>query len=347
MEILLRITNIIHETPDTKTFYIEHIGGKNILYRPGQFLTFIFREAGHEVRRSYSLGSTPGVDNSLFITVKRKVNGSISRQLFDHYKTGNILTAIEPSGRFIIDEPPAKRYIFIAAGSGITPVFSLIKQLLYFQPATTVLLINQCRNEQHIIYANELNELRQKFADRFSVIQLFSQPSSHLYISQRLNNIWLETIIRQQLTGHDLHELQCYICGPMVFMLMAQFTLKLLGLTDEQIHKEQFVISKPSPAPLLQDTMPKLVTINYRHNVYQLQAAYPTSILDAALKQGIQLPYSCKAGICSTCTAVCLKGKIVMSNNEVLTDKDMAQGMVLTCTGYAETDAEISFPQST
>lgn len=343
MNLSFRIVNIIHETPDTKSFYLELIEGDGIAYQAGQFLTFIFTDKGHEIRRSYSLGSTPGIDNNLFITVKRKTNGSISRRLFEHYKTGDILTAIEPSGKFVVEELLGTRYVFIAAGSGITPVFSIIKQLLFFHQQTSVLLINQCRDEASIIYAGQLQQLLQRFGGRFSIIQLFSQPTSNGYYSQRLNNTLFEIIIKQQVSMYDVNSMQCYICGPVVFMLMAQFTLKLLRFTDAQIHKEQFVITPPPPAPLITDTTPKQVIIQYKRNIYHVRAAYPTSILDAALKQGVQLPYSCKAGICSTCMATCTRGKIIMSNNDVLTEKDLAEGKILTCTGYAVTDVEIVF----
>ncbi|HWB25460.1 MAG TPA: 2Fe-2S iron-sulfur cluster-binding protein [Chitinophagaceae bacterium] len=341
MELSFRIVDIVHETPDTKSFFLEHAEGSEASYKPGQFLTFIFRDAGNEVRRSYSLGSAPGVDATLFITVKRKPNGSVSRRLFEHYKTGDILTAIEPSGKFVIEEPYAARYVFIAAGSGITPVFSLIKYLLYFHPKTSVLLINQCRDEANVIYGQQLQMLQQKFSTRFTVLQLFSQPATHRFFSQRLNNTLFEMCIKQQLAQYAIRHMQCYICGPPVFMLMAQFTLKLLHFSDEQIHKEQFVIVKPPVVPLITDATPKKVRIQYRRTEYNIKASYPTSILDAALQNGISLPYSCKAGICSTCMATCTRGKIVMSNNEVLTGKDIDAGKVLTCTGFAETDCEI------
>jgi len=341
MFLSFRIIDIVHETPDTKSFYLEEVNGVNVDYKPGQFLTFIFTDTGHEVRRSYSLGSTPGVDTNIFITVKRKTNGSISRRLFENYKTGDVLTAIEPSGKFIVEEPLNKRYVFIAAGSGITPVFSIIKYLLYYKPETSILLINQCRDEANIIYNHQLQKLKGKFAERFTITQLFSQPSSHEYFSQRLNNTLFEILIKRQLTNHDIAHMQCYICGPVVFMLMTQFTLKLLHFKDGQIHKEQFVITPPPPAPLLTDTSPKRVRIIYKNSAHNIEARYPTNILDAALKQGIQLPYSCKAGICSTCLATCIKGKVLMSANEVLTEKDIAEGKVLTCTGFAETDIEL------
>jgi ring-1,2-phenylacetyl-CoA epoxidase subunit PaaE len=341
MELSFRIINIIHETPDTKSFYLQHTGGANITYKAGQFLTFIFRDAGLEVRRSYSLGSAPGIDKHLFITVKRKPNGSISRRLFENYKTGDLLTAIEPAGKFVIDGPVAKQYVFIAAGSGITPVFSLIKYLLYFQQQAFVLLISQCRNEANIIYAAQLRQLQQQFGHRFKLVQLFSQPSSHQYLSQRLNNTLFETLIKRELAHNHVSNIQCYICGPVIFMLMAQFTLKLLHFNDEQIHKEQFVITPTPTAPLIADITPRNVTIFYRRAEHNISVTYPQSILDAALQHGIQLPYSCKAGICSTCIATCTRGQVIMSNNEVLTDKDIAAGKVLTCTGYAVTDLEI------
>jgi ring-1,2-phenylacetyl-CoA epoxidase subunit PaaE len=126
-------------------------------------------------------------------------------------------------------------------------------------------------------------------------------------------------------------------------MRMAEFTLRLLGFSADQIRKEHFVIGAPPPAPLLTDTSPKQVTIHHNQQTHYIQVAYPASILDAALQQGIELPYSCKGGRCSTCAAYCINGKVVMSMNEVLTEKDLAKGLVLTCVGFAATDTELSF----
>ena len=134
-----------------------------------------------------------------------------------------------------------------------------------------------------------------------------------------------------------------YLCGPLPFMRMAEFTLRQIGFAPDQIRKEHFVIDKPPTAPLLTDTKHKKITIHYQLQTYHIEVVYPTSILDAALQKGIQLPYSCKGGRCSTCAGYCLNGKVVMSMNEVLTDKDIAKGLVLTCVGFAATDLELSF----
>ena len=160
-----------------------------------------------------------------------------------------------------------------------------------------------------------------------------------------LNNEFLEEIIKEKIPNYHLSNGNCefYLCGPLAFMRMAEFTLKLLGFSSDQIRKEHFVIDPPPHTPLLSDTSPKKIIIHYQQKKYEIKASYPNSILDAALQQGIHLPYSCKGGRCSTCAAYCIDGKIVMSMNEVLTEKDLEKGLVLTCVGFAATDAELNF----
>ena len=345
MELKLRITKIISETKDTKSFFLQPPDQKAIDYKAGQFLTLIFKHNKREVRRSYSLGSTPFVDKQLFITVKRKVNGEISRHLLDHYKEGDILSCLAPSGRFTIHEPLAQTYFFIVAGSGITPVFALIKELLHHHDTAKIILLNQCRDEKNIIYKKQLLSLQKEFAKRFEVIQFLSRPKSPEHIALHLNNEILEEIVKQKNinTQFSISNSQFYLCGPLPFMRMAEFTLRLLGFSADQIRKEHFVIETPPHAPLLSDTSPKQIIIHHQQKTYNLQAAYPKSILDAALQNNIQLPYSCKAGRCSTCSAFCINGKVVMSMNEVLTEKDIEKGLILTCVGFAATDVELNF----
>jgi ring-1,2-phenylacetyl-CoA epoxidase subunit PaaE len=344
MELKLRITKIISETKDTKSFFLQPPNQELIDYKAGQFLTFIFKHNKREVRRSYSLGSAPLVDEQLLITVKRKVNGEISRHLLDHYKEGDTLTCLAPSGRFTIHEPLAQTYFFIVAGSGITPVFALMKELLHHHELTNIILLNQCRDEKNIIYKKQLLSLQKEFEKRFEIIQFLSRPKSPKNIALHLNNEILEEIVKQKnINARLFNTAQFYICGPLPFMRMAEFTLRLLGFSADQIRKEHFVIETPPHAPLLTDTSPKQIIIHHQQKTYNLQAAYPASILDAALQNNIQLPYSCKAGRCSTCAAFCIKGKVVMSMNEVLTEKDLAKGLVLTCIGFAATDVELNF----
>ncbi|MGI8950182.1 MAG: flavin reductase family protein [Chitinophagaceae bacterium] len=339
----LTIQHIKQEIFDTKTFFL--LAKNSVSYKSGQFLTLIFHQQQTEIRRSYSLGSTPFVDENLFITIKRKVNGEISRRLFDHAHIGDILISLEPAGKFIIEEPVSKIYCFIAAGSGITPCFALIKELLFFHQQTKIILINQCRSEEEIIYKHELHQLKHVFFERFELIELFSQPKFYPNISKRLNNEMLEEIVLQTDLRNQTSNISFYLCGPTSFMRMAQFTLKRIGFKNEQIRKEIFVVDKPPLPPFFTDTSLKKLTIYFQKNMHQIEVAYPQTILNAALQKNIQLPYSCKAGKCSACMALCISGKIKMSNNEVLTEKDLEKGFVLTCVGYAETDVVLNFDE--
>jgi ring-1,2-phenylacetyl-CoA epoxidase subunit PaaE len=153
---------------------------------------------------------------------------------------------------------------------------------------------------------------------------------------RRLNNGLLEEMLRD-IRGDE----HFYLCGPVGFMRMAVFTLRLLGVKDAQIRRENFVVDYIPPPPVLADPGPKRVTVRSGERTFSFSAAWPSTILQAGLDAGIALPYSCKGGVCSTCVAKCVSGRVKMSKNEVLTDNDLAAGLVLTCVGFAETDVEL------
>ncbi len=342
-QLKLKVRKIIRETKDAATILLEPENGKPIVYEAGQFLTFIFDRGAQEIRRSYSFSSAPGIDEIPAITVKRITNGEISRFLLDHLRRGDILTALPPSGRFTLetDARLSRQIIFISAGSGITPVFSLLKKIVRGEPLTKNLLIYQNHDEQSILFGKPLRALEKNHPDQLKWINLLSRPQKHRHASHRLNNFLLEKLVSTHQSTD--REMLFYLCGPPAFMRMAWFTLKLMGFKDEQIRKENFTIEYVPPPPLITDTSPKEVILHYRQQTFRFTVSYPNNILQAALNQGIELPYSCRGGRCSTCTAKCLKGKVKMSINEVLTDKDMQNGLVLTCVGYAETNLELQF----
>jgi len=335
----LRITNTRQETPESKTFFVEEVNKRKISYRAGQFLTLLVDLHNKEVRRSYSISSTPGVDEDLFFTIKRIENGELSRYLFDELQVDDIITSLPPSGRFTIQNAESKVAVFIAAGSGVTPVFSLIKHLLHFVKETNILLINQNHSEYNSIFRSELMSLATRYPNRFTLKEIFSHPVDHAIPARRLNNNLLENILLQELNTSSA---KFYLCGPESFMRMVQFTLKVMKFGQEMIRQENF-FAIPPPPPFLLDKKPHNVTIHFRDKVHQLEVAYPSSILDAAIKKQIQLPYSCKGGRCSTCTARCISGSVKMTINDVLTPQDLQQGLILTCVSYPETDVELTY----
>jgi ring-1,2-phenylacetyl-CoA epoxidase subunit PaaE len=342
MEILQwKVIQVIPETPDTRTYVLEEASGKPITWDAGQSLTFLFTHHEHDIRRSYSICTAPGIDKHIAITVKKKENGEVSRHILAAWQPGTLVNSLPPAGRFIIDADPAqKRHIwFIAAGSGIAPILALIKKALYYEPESHITLIYQNRNERHIIYRQTLQQLAMQYAHRFTRIDLLSNPIDPEARPARLNNWLLEQLITSNHKPPTTNIF--YTCGPESFMRMVQFTLRVLGFSEDQLRKEHFVI-EPVRKPAF--TMPSTVfnvVVHYAHKTYQFTTAWPDTIIQAAQKQGIALPYSCNTGRCATCAAHCRKGSVTMSNNEVLTDKDLQAGLVLTCTGYATADVEL------
>ena len=342
--IILEVTKIVRVDKECILVYLSNEKGKALSYLPGQFLTFIFNREGKETRRSYSIFTTPGIDQEMAVLVKRVANGEISRYLIDHLAPGDRLEAILPSGRFVLptDYDPAEPLIYIAAGSGISPVFALIKESLLLKSAAFVLLIYQNRTEAETLFANELHELQQSSNGRFQLIHLHSNPLRHHQAPARLNNTLLEKLLNERKV--DFQRSRFYFCGPPAFMRMCQFVLHVMKTPEEKIHKETFYFEAAPAARLTHSKETRNVLLNWNQRRYQFSVQYPESILTAALRSGIRLPYSCRGGRCSTCTIKCNAGTVVMSINETLTERDLKAGLVLTCVGYPESDIELEYP---
>lgn len=343
--ITVRITRIIDETADTKTFYLEASDKQPIPYEAGQFVTLVIQHGSSEVRRSYSLGSAPSHDNQLFITVKRKVNGEISRLLLDYYKVGDTLEVLPPSGKFVMEKiSDIHHYFFFTAGSGIVPVFGLLKEILHQSPHVKITLINQSRDEENIIYKNDIARLVRDFS-QLEYVQFYSAPIQHQLPVIRLNNAIAEKMIQERVdTTANKNKYRFFICGPTTFMRSVQFTVKLLGYADEQIRTEKFVIQQNNRhLPAIGAQTPKTVMVIFPLKKEHFTVQYPDTILQAAKKAKINLPYSCEAGQCSTCAVICTQGSVVMSVNDILTQKDLQRGFILTCSGHPTSDIELNY----
>ena len=337
----LRITRIIQETRDVKTFVLE--GDEPIAYKAGQYLTFVFDIHGNETRRSYSMASSPVLHEPLGITVKRVQNGLVSRPLFDHAQPGDVLMTTGASGFFVLPEKidPGQQLFFMAAGSGIVPVYSLIKTVLHTHPGIKVVLIYSNRSEKDTIYLNELKELQSNLANNFQLEFLFSLSPD--LARARLNQLLLQSLLKQY-AAVPADKMLFYLCGPFAYMRMIEIELQTMGFVIDQVRKEQFNTNKPTLRITPPDTNPHNVEIRIDGNIHHLKVQYPQSILDTAKKNGIVLPYSCEAGKCGSCAATCIQGKVWMMYNEVLLNDEVRKGLVLTCSGYPiEGDVILSY----
>lgn len=326
------IEKIHEEIEGFKTFTFKE--GHGIEYKAGQYITLVKKTSQEQIRRSYSIVSSPLLNEPLTIGVKRIENGIFSRHLIDHAKVGDELLTTGAGGLFTLPTNLSniQQLFFLAAGSGITPIYSLLKTVLHWHRHIHVVLIYSNPSLSKTIFYSKLNELRQKFDARCHIQFLFSN-SMNLSLA-RLNRELLAQLTRTHSVS-SFDETLFYLCGPEAYMRMCTYTLQEQGVAKENIRKEDFAIhSKRLPKNVPPDKASHYVTIQYDKQSYRLKVDYPESILQAAKKQNLDLPYSCEAGRCGNCTAKCIEGKVWLSYNEVLTEKDLQNGLTLTCVGH-------------
>ncbi len=330
-----RVISVKQETPLAKTYGLELLNGQQLSYRPGQFLTFIIRTEKQELRRSYSILSVPG--EPLKITVKKVENGAISRFILQHWKQGEIVTSLYPSGRFTLEAQQDKpRDIFcFAAGSGIIPVLPQIRYLLQKEPQSIIHLVYSNHDETDALFLDEIEALAERNPS-FRLTNLFSAPLTRFHESGHLSNISAEAYVKRELKYNKDHAV-FLICGPFTYMRMLRITLVFMHFNREHILKENYIPEVMRSGMVNHPVFPdRDIIIRIHKHQYEVRVKSGKDILSAALDAGLSLPYSCRGGVCGNCTASCKEGKVTMSINEVLTDNDIKQGWVLTCTGFPE-----------
>lgn len=326
----LRILEVREEVENFKVIVFED--GHGITYQAGQYLTLVSMENGEELRRSYSITASPVLNEPLSIGVKRVENGVFSRALVDRAKPGDELVTIGSGGLFVLPAvmPSRQQFFFLAAGSGITPIFSLLKTALHQFPVASAVLVYSNASPEKTIFRTELQSLQAKFPDRFQVEFLFSNATD--LSRARLHRDLLLALVKSYRQDQ---ETLFYVCGPESYLRLCTYTLQEYGIAPAQIKKENFY----NQALFRRDALPPdreshSVTIRIRNRLHKLTVHYPTSILRTAQQEGLALPYSCEAGRCGSCVAKCVGGTVWHSYNEVLTEKELQQGLVLTCVGH-------------
>jgi ring-1,2-phenylacetyl-CoA epoxidase subunit PaaE len=339
---ILKIIHIQQETDQSKTFVLSPLDNWKPVYKPGQFLTLVFTTQYGEKRRSYSIASA--LNEPLSITVKRVENGEFSRWMLQNLNVGDILQSSGIGGMFVLPEQiePTTHFCFIAAGSGIVPCYSLIKTLLY-ESKNKITLIYSNKNEEDTIFSQPLKGLVEKHSSQFEIRNLFS--SSNDIYNKRLSKWLLEQLIEQYLKESITASL-FYICGPFEYMQTVEITLRMY-VPNENILKENFSSLPRLIIPEPPDKEKHRVKIQLNGITHEVEVQYPKSILAAAKKQNIELPYSCEAGRCSSCVATCTSGEIWMAYNEVLVDSEVEKGRILVCQSYPiHGDAEIVYDKN-
>ena len=341
----LQVKNIVQETKDAISIVFEHPSSGKINYKAGQFLTLIVSVNGKEVRRAYSLCSSPFVDQDLAVTVKRVENGLMSNWLGDNLKVGNTIKIMEPMGQFTTEyKADNKRHIILfAGGSGITPMMSLIKSTLVQEPNSICSLIYCNRDIDSIIFKTELEKLEITDEGRLHVIHVLDNaPMNWQGYSGLLNHDML-TKLFERIPDWGIAKTTYLMCGPEGMMKNVESLLDKRSIPKEKIFKESFVQGTIDKEDKKQpETSGELtareVTIRYDGQEYKVLVPANKAILETALDQGIDLPYSCQSGLCTACRGKALSGKVKLDEEEGLSQSERAEGYVLTCVGHPLTD---------
>jgi len=334
----LRITDIRQETPDTISLAlaVTKEQAPHFAFQPGQYLTLRTQLGGEELRRSYSICS--GLDdNELRVAIKRVDDGRFSAWAHGGLNIGDTLDVMPPDGRFTVGPAsgPARLYLAVAAGSGITPILSILKSVLTREPGSRFILLYGSRATAQIIFREQLEELKDRFMARLAVVHVLSREQQDVPVLHgRLDGAKVRTLLRGLAAIPDVDH--ALLCGPATMIDDVQTALAEAGLPRDRIHSERFTPAVPAasrprapgPAAATSRTTAVIIADGVRTEV---PVDAHETVLEAALRAGLDLPYSCRGGMCSTCRARVTEGSVHMDVNYALEPWETAAGYVLTC----------------
>ncbi|HVT85095.1 MAG TPA: 1,2-phenylacetyl-CoA epoxidase subunit PaaE [Chitinophagaceae bacterium] len=326
----------------------EHLK-ESFAFKQGQSLTMRVFLNGEEIRRTYSICSSP-LDHECRVAVKKQENGLFSTFANDQLKAGDTIEVMEPIGKFYSELNSAykKNYLAFAAGSGITPVISIIKTTLRTEPQSSFTLVYGNRSRSSIIFFEELEGLKNKFMDRFDLIHILSRertetPVNYGKISaEKLNEL-------SKLIDYAAMD-EIFICGPEEMIFCVRDFLLQQNISEKKIHFELFTTTGQNQKSKAKNQQPETKggpasKINIKLDGRSFDVEIPLNsekvILDAALEQGADLPYACKGGMCCTCKAKLLEGEVSMDVHWGLEEDEIEKGYVLTCQSHPKTEKVI------
>ena len=334
----LAIKDLRRETRDavSLTFAIPDEFRDDYRFAPGQYLTLRTMMDGEEVRRSYSICSGPD-DGEMRIAVKKVDGGAFSSWAADELKNGDEIDVMTPTGRFgIAPEPETARiHVGFAAGSGITPILSIIRGVLAREPDSRFFLFYGNRSTDGMLFREALEQLKDRFIERLSVFHVISGEEQDIPILHgRLDDEKVRVLLRSLVPAASIDHV--FICGPTAMSEEIAATCRDIGIPPQRIHVERFVSGlggKPRPKAVVAASAPPkafaaLIIDGKRREV---PVADGEAILDAALRAGVDLPFACKGGMCSTCRARLVEGDARMELNYSLEPWELEKGFILTC----------------
>jgi len=326
----LKIKEIIRETPQavSLSFEIPLELKDKFTYKAGQYTTLRIQFDGKEIRRAYSLCSAPNT-GEFKVTVKEVPNGSFSALANNKLKVGDVLEVHPPEGKFIFEPgETTQNYVAFAVGSGITPVMSIIKTVLSQEPGSRFVLVYGNRSLDDTIFFKKLLELQVEYPDRLFIEFIYSRAREENSQFGRIEKSTVNYVLENKFSDTEFKSF--YLCGPEEMIQNVKGILKEKGIGEENILYELFTVKDPVASDINVEGETHLTIIVDDEEVSFSMDSKKT-VLEVALDNDLDVPYSCQGGICSSCIARIKEGKAEMRNNQILTDSEIAEGLILTC----------------
>jgi len=346
----LSISKVNRETKDAVsiTFNVPPLMAPQYAYKAGQYLTFSVMIEGEEVRRSYSMCSSPVTGEAITIAVKEVEGGKMSTHLNTSVKEGDLLEIMPPMGKFILDPNPnaANTYMLFGGGSGITPLLSIVKTALNMEPNSKCYLVYANRDESSVIFKSEIDALAAT-CDNFKVIYSYDNPSATWNgLSGFLTPENISALARKEL-GLNYPMAHYYTCGPGPMMDVVVRGLQSIGVRDDSIYTEYFTAKVKEENPETADSgaanysdevIERTISVEVYGDKKEILVRPTETILMAAQNAGMDPPYSCTVGVCTTCRAKLKSGRAKMEEREGLSDSEIEEGYILTCQAHPLSD---------
>lgn len=334
----LAIKEIIRETADAVSilFNVPEELQSNYSFVAGQYVNLKVTLDGQEIRRAYSICAAPQ-SGELRIAVKSVKNGFFSKFANEKLSVGNVIEVGTPEGKFTF-EPKAdrqKNYAAFVAGSGITPVFSIIKSVLEEEPNSTFVLVYGNKSEKETIFHNQLHNLQLQYVGRLFVQYVYSQSTADNVLLGRIDHTTVNYVLKSKHAEMEFSKY--FLCGPEEMIQIVTTALKENNVSDSDIKFELFSTSSSGSKADVGASGHTSISILVDDEETTFEMSQQQTVLEAALKQGLDVPYSCQGGICSSCICKITEGAAEMKKNQILSDSEVAEGLTLACQAYPTT----------
>lgn len=332
---------VVSETADVKSFHFRAPSGRLFRHLPGQFLTVSVPVEGGVEQRCYTISSPPTRPDMLSITVKRVDGGRLSNWLHDRFRVGDALEASAPAGEFTCARHPAGRYLFVSAGSGMTPLMSMLRCLDDLHVWPDVVFIHAARTPRDILFHDEIEAIARRWPG-LSTTYVCDAPGGGLPANAHPGRLTARLL---RLATQDLDQREIFCCGPAPFMASVRNFLAEAGVEPGRYHEESFSgdgsVEGAATSENAQSGAGPVFSVCLQRSGAVIECGAGQTILDAARKAGLRLPASCGSGMCGTCKSQLLAGRVDMAHGSGIRQREIDRGQILPCCAKPLTDVTI------